>query len=86
MLQADFKMAGINTGRLVLNTTVGILGIFDVADKMGFPEYVKEDYGQTFGKWGMGPGCYLVASSFRPYDNKRYSWWFCKCYGRRPIL
>ena len=66
MLQADFKMAGINAGRLVLNTTVGILGIFDVADKMGFPEYVKEDYGQTFGKWGMGPGCYLVVPVLGP--------------------
>ena len=66
VLQADFKMAGINTGRLVLNTTVGILGIFDVADKMGFPEYVKEDYGQTFGKWGMGPGCYLVIPVLGP--------------------
>ena len=66
VLQADFKMAGINTGRLVLNTTVGILGIFDVADKMGFPEYVKEDYGQTFGKWGMGPGCYLVVPVLGP--------------------
>ena len=66
VLQADFKMAGINAGRLVLNTTVGILGIFDVADKMGFPEYVKEDYGQTFGKWGMGPGCYLVVPVLGP--------------------
>ena len=66
VLQADFKMAGINAGRLVLNTTVGILGIFDVADKMGFPEYVKEDYGQTFGKWGMGPGCYLVLPVLGP--------------------
>ena len=66
VLQADFKMAGINAGRLVLNTTVGILGIFDVADKMGFPEYVKEDYGQTFGKWGVGPGCYLVVPVLGP--------------------
>ena len=60
VLQGEFKKAGINTGRLVVNSTLGILGIFDVADKMGFPEYEKEDYGQTFGKWGMGPGCYLV--------------------------
>jgi phospholipid-binding lipoprotein MlaA len=66
VLQGDFKAAGINTGRLVVNTTVGILGIFDVADKMGFSEYVKEDYGQTFGKWGMGPGCYLVLPVLGP--------------------
>jgi len=66
VLQGEFKTAGINTGRLVLNTTVGILGIFDVASKMGFPEYVKEDYGQTFGSWGIGPGCYLVIPVLGP--------------------
>ena len=66
VLQGEFKKAGINTGRLVVNTTLGVLGIFDVADKMGFPEYEKEDYGQTFGKWGMGPGCYLVLPVLGP--------------------
>tara|TARA_B100000427_G_scaffold324785_1_gene330518 strand:+ start:659 stop:1450 length:792 start_codon:yes stop_codon:yes gene_type:complete len=66
VLQGDFKTAGINTVRLVVNTTVGILGIVDAANKMGFPEYVKEDYGQTFGKWGMGPGCYLVLPVLGP--------------------
>ena len=66
VLQGEFKKAGVNTGRLVVNTTLGILGIFDVADKMGFPEYEKEDYGQTFGKWGMGPGCYLVLPVLGP--------------------
>ena len=66
VLQGDFKIAGINTGRLVVNTTIGILGIFDTADKIGFPEYVKEDYGQTFGTWGMGPGCYLVLPVLGP--------------------
>ena len=49
-----------------MNSTIGILGFIDVADKMGFPEYVKEDYGQTFGKWGMGPGCYLVLPVLGP--------------------
>ena len=51
ILQGDFKNAGVNTGRFVINTTVGILGIFNVAKKIGFSEYEKEDYGQTFGKW-----------------------------------
>jgi phospholipid-binding lipoprotein MlaA len=66
VLQGDFKTAGINTVRLIVNTTVGILGIVDAADKMGFPEYVKEDYGQTLGKWGVGPGCYLVLPVLGP--------------------
>ena len=66
ILQGDFRKAGNTAGRFVVNTTVGILGIFDVASKMGFPEYVKEDYGQTFGSWGIGPGCYLVIPVLGP--------------------
>jgi phospholipid-binding lipoprotein MlaA len=66
ILQGDFKNAGVNTGRFVVNTTVGILGIFNVAKKMGFSEYVKEDYGQTLGTWGVGPGCYLVLPVLGP--------------------
>ena len=66
ILQAEFKKAGVNVGRLVVNSTIGVLGIVDVADKIGFPKYEKEDYGQTFGKWGMGPGCYLVLPVLGP--------------------
>ena len=66
VLQGDVKTAAINTGRLVVNTTVGLLGIIDVANKMGFPKYVKEDYGQTLGAWGVGPGCYLVLPVLGP--------------------
>ena len=66
ILQGQFKTAGINTGRFIVNTTVGILGIIDVAEKMDFPEYNKEDYGQTFGAWGIGPGCYVVLPILGP--------------------
>ena len=66
VLQGDIKLAAINTGRLVVNTTLGILGIFDPASEMGFPKYVKEDYGQTLGAWGVGPGCYLVLPVLGP--------------------
>ena len=66
VLQGDFKKAGINTGRFAINTTVGILGIIDVAEKMNFPKYEKEDYGQTFGAWGVGAGCYLVLPVLGP--------------------
>ena len=66
ILQGELKTAGVNTGRFVINTTVGILGIFNVAKKMGFSEYEKEDYGQTLGVWGMGPGCYLVLPVLGP--------------------
>ena len=66
ILQGDIKLAFINTGRLVVNTTVGLLGTIDVANKMGFPKYIKEDYGQTLGTWGVGPGCYVVLPVLGP--------------------
>jgi len=66
ILQGDFKKAGVNTGRFVVNTTVGIVGIFNVAQKIGFPEYEKEDYGQTLGVMGVGAGCYLVLPVLGP--------------------
>jgi len=66
ILQGDFKKAGVNTGRFVVNTTVGIVGIFDVAQKIGFPEYEKEDYGQTLGVMGVSAGCYLVLPVLGP--------------------
>ena len=66
ILQGEIKTAGVNTGRFIINTTVGILGIFNVAEKMGFSEYEKEDYGQTLGVWGVGAGCYLVLPVLGP--------------------
>ena len=66
VLQGDIKTAIINTARLAVNTTVGLLGTIDVANNMGFPKYEKEDYGQTLGKWGFGPGCYLVLPVLGP--------------------
>ena len=66
ILQGEFKTAGVNTGRFAINTTAGILGIFNVAKKMGFSKYEKEDYGQTLGVWGVGEGCYLVLPILGP--------------------
>ncbi len=66
ILQGDVRTAIINTGRLVVNTTVGLLGTIDVANKMGFPKYEREDYGQTLGAWGVGPGCYIVLPVLGP--------------------
>ena len=56
LLQGDIKTAGVNTGRFLVNTTIGILGIFDPANALGLEKKEKEDYGQTLGRWGMGPG------------------------------
>jgi len=66
ILQGEFQKAGVNTGRFFINSTFGIVGIFDVAEIMGFEEYEKEDYGQTLGTLGIGPGCYLVLPVIGP--------------------
>ena len=66
ILQGEFKKAGINTGRFVVNTTIGVLGLMDVAKQMGFPEYEREDYGQSLAVGGVGPGCYLVLPVLGP--------------------
>ena len=66
VLQGELKKAGINTGRFVINSTIGIVGLFDVAQNLGFPEYEREDYGQTLGVMGVGPGCYLVLPVLGP--------------------
>jgi phospholipid-binding lipoprotein MlaA len=66
ILQGDFKKASINSGRFIINTTIGILGFIDVAHHAGLPEYEKEDYGQSLAKNGVGPGCYLVLPVLGP--------------------
>ena len=66
ILQGEFALAGVNTGRFLINTTVGILGLIDVATYLGFDEYVKEDYGQSLASHGVGPGCYLVLPVLGP--------------------
>ena len=66
LLQGDFKQAGINTGRFIVNTTLGVLGLFDVAQYLGLTGYEREDYGQSFAKLGVGPGCYVVLPVLGP--------------------
>ena len=60
ILQGDFQGAGSTAGRFAINTTVGILGIFDPAAALGLEERGKEDFGQTIGVWGANSGCYFV--------------------------
>tara|TARA_B100001057_G_scaffold34678_1_gene31479 strand:+ start:561 stop:1349 length:789 start_codon:yes stop_codon:yes gene_type:complete len=66
ILQGEFAKAGTNTSRFLINTTIGVLGIFDVAQHLGFDEIEKEDYGQTLAKFGVGPGCYIVLPVIGP--------------------
>ncbi len=66
ILQGDFKAAGNNSIRFIINTTIGIVGIFDPANALGFEKLDKEDFGQTFGAMGIGEGCYLVLPVIGP--------------------
>ena len=66
ILQGNFGLAGKNTGRFIVNSTIGILGLFDPATKIGLNNYEKEDWGQTLAKWGAGEGCYLVLPILGP--------------------
>ncbi|MCK5297050.1 MAG: VacJ family lipoprotein [Alphaproteobacteria bacterium] len=59
VLQWKLKESGETLGRFVLNSTVGIAGLFDVATEMGIPKH-KEDFGQTLAVWGVGEGPYIV--------------------------
>ncbi len=65
LLQGKFDKAGLSTGRFVLNSTVGVLGFFDVADKLDIPRH-DEDFGQTLAAWGLPSGPYIVLPLFGP--------------------
>ena len=66
VLQGDLKSAGVNTMRFLINSTLGIGGLFDVASYYGLEKTEKEDYGQTLGAWGVGEGCYFVLPVLGP--------------------
>tara|TARA_B100001123_G_C15263291_1_gene1007416 strand:- start:1039 stop:1797 length:759 start_codon:yes stop_codon:yes gene_type:complete len=71
ILQGDFKEAGNTAARFAINTTVGILGIFDPASKVfGLKEKDKEDFGQTLAVWGSGSGCYFVLPILGPTTTR----------------
>ena len=59
VLQGEPGRAGQTLGRTIINSTLGLGGLVDVAARMGIPEH-KEDFGQTLGVWGVGEGPYLV--------------------------
>ncbi len=66
IIQGDLNKAGANTGRLLINTTLGVLGLFDVAQHFGLVKEEKEDYGQSLATLGVGPGCYVVLPVLGP--------------------
>ena len=65
VLQGNFKELGHSVGSFVVNTSVGILGFLNPAEKIGLKPN-KEDVGQTLGTYGIGTGCYFVLPIFGP--------------------
>jgi len=65
LLQLKINQAGNHSGRFIVNSTIGLLGLFDVAKDLGMEPH-EEDLGTAFGNWGIGPGFYLVLPLFGP--------------------
>jgi phospholipid-binding lipoprotein MlaA len=69
-LQADFERAGQTVARFVLNSTLGVGGLIDVAGRWGQLPYHEDDLGITFGVWGIPEGPYLVIPVLGPSDPR----------------
>jgi phospholipid-binding lipoprotein MlaA len=69
LLQGRFERGLGGVGRVAVNSTVGVAGIFDVAEKWGMAEH-KNDFGITLGKWGFKQGDYLVLPVFGPSSTR----------------
>lgn len=67
LFQGQFRDFGSDIGRFVVNTTVGIGGVFDPATRFGLDKHDR-DFGQTLGKWGLPTGTYLMLPLFGPSD------------------
>nr|WP_224795889.1 VacJ family lipoprotein [Pseudomonas fluorescens] len=65
VLQVKFHSAGVDTSRFLLNSTIGLVGLIDVATPMGL-QRSDEDFGQTLGYWGVNSGPYLVLPLLGP--------------------
>ena len=72
LLQGKPGRSGIDFARFGINTTLGIVGLVDVATLMEIPHY-EEDFGQTLGVWGFGPGPYLVIPFFGPSSGRDFA-------------
>jgi len=69
LLQGDLKQLGHSVGSFVVNSSVGILGFLNPAEKIGLKPH-KEDVGQTLGTYGIGPGCYFVLPILGPTSTR----------------
>lgn len=68
-LQFKMTRAATSVGRILVNSTVGVLGFVDVASNLNMPKYT-EDFGQTLGTWGLAPGPYIVLPFLGPSTGR----------------
>ncbi|MBK55709.1 MAG: hypothetical protein CMC84_00025 [Flavobacteriaceae bacterium] len=69
LLQGEIKYAFNDTGRFLINSTIGLFGLIDVASKMGLERH-EEDFGQTLGVWGFGSGPYIMIPFLGPSNPR----------------
>lgn len=69
LLQGKFTAAYVDLGRVAINSTLGVLGLFDVASEAGIEKH-DEDFGQTLGWWGMGDGPFVMLPFFGPSTGR----------------
>ena len=69
VLQGEIKYAFNDAGRFVINTTIGLFGLIDVASKMGLERH-EEDFGQTLGVWGISSGSYIMLPFLGPSNPR----------------
>jgi len=69
LLQGKFTAAYTDLGRVAINSTIGLLGLFDVASEAGIEKH-DEDFGQTLGRWGMADGPFLVLPLLGPSTGR----------------
>ena len=97
ILQGEIGRAGDTVARFVINSTVGIFGLMDVAENLGFEQH-NEDFGQTLAVWGFGEGPYLMLPILGPSNPRDaigkvvdffvdpINWWVAPDDNRIPII
>ena len=69
VLQGEIKYAFNDAGRFLINTTIGLFGLIDIASKIGLEKH-EEDFGQTLGVWGISPGPYIMLPFLGPSNPR----------------
>ncbi len=83
-MQGEGDRAGVTLARFMINSTVGMLGLFDMATAFGYPRH-QEDFGQTLARWGTGEGPYVVLPLLGPSTARDTLGWAVDSFGLDPM-